>query len=53
MEHVSAKDSGAAVVARNRGRVERVSAKYSIREIEEVDGKRSRRRRDRYNLTKV
>lgn len=40
MEYVSARDSGAAIRAKYRGRVEYVSAKViKIRTIEEVDGK--------------
>ena len=40
MEYVSARDSGAAIRAKHRGRVEYVSAKLiKIRTIEEVDGK--------------
>ncbi|SES16990.1 DNA-directed RNA polymerase subunit beta [Salipaludibacillus aurantiacus] len=53
MEYVSAKDSGAAVVARTKGRVERVSAKYvDVRTIEEVDGKEVEGNVTRYNLMK-
>ncbi|HET7522223.1 MAG TPA: DNA-directed RNA polymerase subunit beta, partial [Bacillales bacterium] len=40
MEHVSAKDSGAAVIARHRGVVEAVSAsEIRVRKLETVDGK--------------
>ncbi|MTT32776.1 DNA-directed RNA polymerase subunit beta [Terrilactibacillus sp. BCM23-1] len=40
MEYVSARDSGAAIRAKHRGRVEYVSAKYiKIRTIEEVGGR--------------
>ncbi|WP_078593200.1 DNA-directed RNA polymerase subunit beta [Evansella clarkii] len=53
MEYVSAKDSGAAVVSKVSGRVERVSAKYvQIRKIEEVDGKETEGDVVRYNLQK-
>ncbi|MBU9720233.1 MULTISPECIES: DNA-directed RNA polymerase subunit beta [Bacillaceae] len=53
MEYVSAKDSGAAVVSKVSGRVERVTAKYvQIRQIEEVDGKEVEGDVVRYNLQK-
>ena len=40
MEHVSAKDSGAAIVSKFPGLVERVTAREIwVRRIEEVDGK--------------
>ncbi|SDZ62472.1 DNA-directed RNA polymerase subunit beta [Evansella caseinilytica] len=53
MEYVSAKDSGAAVVSKVRGRVERVTAKYiQIRRIEEVDGREVEGDLVRYNLQK-
>ncbi|MDG5788125.1 DNA-directed RNA polymerase subunit beta [Evansella sp. AB-P1] len=53
MEYVSAKDSGAAVVSKVNGRVERVSAKYvQIRQIEEVDGREVEGDVVRYNLQK-
>ncbi len=53
MEYVSAKDSGAAVVSKTKGRVERVSANYvDIRIIEEVDGKEVEGNVQRYNLMK-
>ncbi|WLD93519.1 DNA-directed RNA polymerase subunit beta [Alkalihalobacillus sp. AL-G] len=53
MEHVSAKDSGAAVIARSEGIVEKVSAStIFIRRIEEVDGKEVQGDLERYNLMK-
>ncbi|WP_280772117.1 DNA-directed RNA polymerase subunit beta [Salipaludibacillus daqingensis] len=53
MEYVSAKDSGAAIVAAKKGRVERVSAKYiDIRAIDEVNGKDVEGDVQRYNLMK-
>ncbi|PSL41315.1 DNA-directed RNA polymerase subunit beta [Salsuginibacillus halophilus] len=53
MEYVSAKDSGAAILARHRGRVERVSAKeITVRRIELVDGNEVETDLDRYNLSK-
>ncbi|WP_096186205.1 DNA-directed RNA polymerase subunit beta [Evansella halocellulosilytica] len=53
MEYVSAKDSGAAVVSKTKGRVERVSAKYvQLRKIEEVDGKEVETDVVRYNMQK-
>ncbi|ADU28399.1 DNA-directed RNA polymerase subunit beta [Evansella cellulosilytica] len=53
MEYVSAKDSGAAVVSKVRGRVERVSAKYvEIRRVETVDGNEVEGDIVRYNLQK-
>ncbi|OIJ15442.1 DNA-directed RNA polymerase subunit beta [Anaerobacillus arseniciselenatis] len=53
MEHVSAKDSGAAVVARYNGIVERVSAKsVHVRRLLEVDGKEVKGDLDKYNLLK-
>ncbi|MFA9556466.1 DNA-directed RNA polymerase subunit beta [Evansella sp. AB-rgal1] len=53
MEYVSAKDSGAAVVSKHNGRVERVTAKYvEIRLIEEIDGKPVEGDKVRYNLQK-
>ncbi|PYZ91848.1 DNA-directed RNA polymerase subunit beta [Salipaludibacillus keqinensis] len=53
MEYVSAKDSGAAIVAKDRGRVESVTAKHvDIRVIEEVNGKEVEGNVQRYNLMK-
>ncbi|MBU9710817.1 DNA-directed RNA polymerase subunit beta [Evansella tamaricis] len=53
MEYVSAKDSGAAVVSKVKGRVERVTAKYvQIRQIEEIDGRDVEGDVVRYNLQK-
>ncbi|UCZ53361.1 DNA-directed RNA polymerase subunit beta [Bacillus shivajii] len=53
MEYVSAKDSGAAVVSKTKGRIERVSGKYvQLRKIEEVDGKEVETDVVRYNLQK-
>ncbi|MBP3953399.1 DNA-directed RNA polymerase subunit beta [Bacillus suaedae] len=53
MEHVSAKDSGAAIVAKARGIVERVTAKeILVRRLEEVDGKEVKGDLDKYKLQK-
>ncbi|MCF6411863.1 DNA-directed RNA polymerase subunit beta [Pseudalkalibacillus salsuginis] len=53
MEHVSAKDSGAAVICKHEGIVEKVSAaRVYIRRIETVDGKEVKGDLDRYNLMK-
>ena len=53
MEYVSAKDSGAAVVARARGRVEKVTAKFvDVRELADVDGKETEGDLKRYNFMK-
>ncbi|MBB5174994.1 DNA-directed RNA polymerase subunit beta [Texcoconibacillus texcoconensis] len=53
MEYVSAKDSGAAILASSRGRVEKVDGKsVRVRRIEEVDGKEVEGDVDRYNLQK-
>lgn len=54
MEYVSAKDSGAAVIARNKGVVEYVSAdEIRVRKLEEVDGKEVKGDLDRpYKLLK-
>ncbi|SES11621.1 DNA-directed RNA polymerase subunit beta [Salisediminibacterium halotolerans] len=53
MEYVSAKDSGAAVVAKRKGRVEKVTAKFvDVREFEEVDGKEVEGNVRRYNFMK-
>ncbi len=53
MEHVSAKDSGAAIVAKHRGVVERVTAREVwIRRLEEIDGKEIKGDIDKYRLQK-
>ncbi|KYG33945.1 DNA-directed RNA polymerase subunit beta [Alkalihalobacillus trypoxylicola] len=53
MEHVSAKDSGAAVVSKHPGLVERVTAKEIwVRRLEEVDGKQVKGDLDKYRLQK-
>ncbi|MGM7703652.1 DNA-directed RNA polymerase subunit beta [Pseudalkalibacillus sp. Hm43] len=53
MEHVSAKDSGAAVICKYEGIVEKVSAAtVYVRRIETVDGKEVKGDLDRYNLMK-
>lgn len=53
MEHISARDSGAAIVAKRPGVVERVTAReVLVRHIEEVDGKEVKGDLDRYNLQK-
>lgn len=53
MEYKAAKDSGAAVVARHAGVVERVTAKEIwVRRIEEVDGKETTGELDKYRLLK-
>ncbi|WP_408008930.1 DNA-directed RNA polymerase subunit beta [Pseudalkalibacillus sp. A8] len=53
MEHVSAKDSGAAVICKHKGIVEKVSAaRVYVRRIETVDGKEVKGDLDRYNLMK-
>ncbi|WP_261134674.1 DNA-directed RNA polymerase subunit beta [Bacillus sp. Marseille-Q3570] len=53
MEHVSAKDSGAAVICKHEGIVEKVSAaRVYVRRIETVDGKEIKGDLDRYNLMK-
>ncbi|RPF49977.1 DNA-directed RNA polymerase subunit beta [Aquisalibacillus elongatus] len=53
MEYVSGKDSGAAVVAKQGGIVEKVEAKeVHIRRIEEVDGKEVKGDLDKYRLAK-
>ncbi|MDE5415751.1 MAG: DNA-directed RNA polymerase subunit beta [Bacillaceae bacterium] len=53
MEHVSAKDSGAAIVAKHRGLVERVTAREVwVRRLEEVDGKEIKGDLDKYRLQK-
>ena len=53
MEYVSGKDSGAAIICRNDGIVERVEAKeIHVRRISEVDGKEVKGDIDRYQLRK-
>ncbi|ELK46854.1 DNA-directed RNA polymerase subunit beta, partial [Halobacillus sp. BAB-2008] len=53
MEYVSGKDSGAAVICRHEGIVERVEAKeVRVRRISEVDGKEVEGDVDRYRLQK-
>lgn len=53
MEHVSAKDSGAAIVSKTKGIVERVTAKEIwVRRLEEVDGKEVKGDLDKYRLQK-
>ncbi|MBH0158879.1 MULTISPECIES: DNA-directed RNA polymerase subunit beta [Fictibacillus] len=53
MEHVSAKDSGAAVICKHEGIVERVTAKQvQVRRIKEVDGKEVSGDLDTYNMLK-
>ncbi|OIJ17129.1 DNA-directed RNA polymerase subunit beta [Anaerobacillus alkalilacustris] len=53
MEHVSAKDSGAAVVAKYKGVVERVTAReIQIRRLIDVNGNEVKGDLDRYNLLK-
>ncbi|TQS76082.1 DNA-directed RNA polymerase subunit beta [Ornithinibacillus gellani] len=53
MEYVSGKDSGAAIICRNEGIVERVEAKeILVRRISEVDGKEVEGDLDRYRMQK-
>ncbi|MCA1024363.1 DNA-directed RNA polymerase subunit beta [Halobacillus litoralis] len=53
MEYVSGKDSGAAVICKHEGIVERVEAKeVRVRRISEVDGKEVEGDLDRYRLQK-
>lgn len=53
MEYVSAKDSGAAIIARHKGVVERASAhEIWIRRIEDVDGKEVETDIDKYRMMK-
>ncbi|NEU32455.1 DNA-directed RNA polymerase subunit beta [bacterium LRH843] len=53
MEHVSAKDSGAAIVSKSRGLVERVTAKeILVRRLIEVDGKEVKGDLETYRLQK-
>ncbi|MGN1385387.1 MAG: DNA-directed RNA polymerase subunit beta, partial [Bacillus sp. (in: firmicutes)] len=53
MEHVSAKDSGAAVVSKHAGIVEHVESRQVwVRRISEVDGQEVKGNLDKYNLLK-
>src|SRR5699024_8993404 len=53
MEHVSARDSGATVVSRYRGRVEHVEAKeIHVRRIEDKNGKDVETEKDIYRMSK-
>ncbi len=53
MEYVSAKDSGAAIVSKSNGIVERVTAsEIWVRRLEEVDGKEVETELDKYKLSK-
>ncbi|KGA98324.1 DNA-directed RNA polymerase subunit beta [Alkalihalobacillus alcalophilus ATCC 27647 = CGMCC 1.3604] len=53
MEHVSAKDSGAAIVSKHPGVVERVTAREIwVRRLEEMDGKQVKGDLDKYRLQK-
>ncbi|MGL4523429.1 MAG: DNA-directed RNA polymerase subunit beta [Bacilli bacterium] len=53
MEYVSAKDSGAAVICKQYGRVEHVEAKQiTVRRLVEVDGQVTEGELDRYRLSK-
>ncbi len=53
MEHVSAKDSGAAVICRHPGVVERVEAReVLVRRMEEVDGQLVKGNLDKYRMQK-
>jgi DNA-directed RNA polymerase subunit beta len=53
MEHKAAKDSGAAVIAKHSGVVERVTAREIwVRRVEEVDGQEVRGELDKYRLLK-
>lgn len=53
MEHVNARDSGAAVVSKYKGIVERVTAKeIQVRRLSDVDGNEIKGDIDRYNLLK-
>ncbi len=53
MEHVSARDSGAAIVSKSKGIVERVTAKEIwVRRLEEIDGKEVKGDLDKYKLQK-
>ena len=51
MEHVSAKDSGAAVICKHEGIVERVEAKQVwVRRIKEIDGQEVKGDLDKYRM---
>src|SRR5699024_8860598 len=53
MEHVAARDSGAAIVAKNKGRVEHVeSNEIIVRQLIEEDGQEYEGAIDRYPLAK-
>ncbi|MGD6804805.1 DNA-directed RNA polymerase subunit beta [Rossellomorea vietnamensis] len=53
MEHVSAKDSGAAVICKHEGIVERVEAKQVwVRQIKEIDGQEVKGDLDKYRMQK-
>lgn len=53
MEHVSAKDSGAAVICKHEGIVERVQAKEVwVRRIKEIDGQEVKGDLDKYRMQK-
>ena len=53
MEHVSARDSGAAVICKNPGVVERVEAREVwVRRMEEVDGQQVKGNLDKYRMQK-
>lgn len=53
MEHVAARDSGAAIVSRYKGRVEQVTADdVHVRRIEEENGKEVETEKDVYSLSK-
>ncbi|MBF7023368.1 DNA-directed RNA polymerase subunit beta [Staphylococcus kloosii] len=53
MEHVAARDSGAAIIAKHRGRVEHVeSNEILVRRLIEEDGKEYEGELDRYPLSK-
>ncbi|WP_421382637.1 DNA-directed RNA polymerase subunit beta [Bacillus salacetis] len=53
MEHVSAKDSGAAVICKHEGIVERVEAKQVwVRQVKEIDGQEVKGDLDKYRMQK-
>src|SRR5690625_4867815 len=53
MEHVAARDSGAAIVSRYKGRVEHVAAnEVHVRRIEEENGKETETEKDIYKMSK-
>jgi DNA-directed RNA polymerase subunit beta len=53
MEHVSAKDSGAAVICKHEGIVERVEAKQVwVRQIKEIDGQEVKGDLNKYRMQK-